>query len=161
MVTATGDFGRRNELLSDAEIIEETMGVLREMYGPDIPDPLDIVVPRWTIDPLYRGSYSNWPLGVLDQHHSNLGQPIGGGDSWLYFSGEATSVEAFGYVQGAWDQGIKAAESIAQCFNGSCPDATVYEALTTCAQAETVFTRRRVAGPRARGGSPRRHAILP
>lgn len=160
MVTATGDFGRRNELLSDGEIIEETLGVLREMYGADVPAPLDIVVPRWTVDPLFRGSYSNWPLGALDQHHSNLGQPLGGGESWLYFSGEATSAEAFGYVQGAWDQGLKAADAIAACLAGDCPDATVYEAVTTCEQTETTFTRRSV-GRRTRGGAPRRHAILP
>lgn len=160
MVTATGAFGRRNELLSDQEMIEETLSVLREMYGPDVPEPLDIVVPRWTLDPLFRGSYSNWPLGALDQHHWNLGQPLGGGASWLHFSGEATSADAFGYVQGAWDQGLMAAKAIAACFGRDCPDATVYEAVTTCAQAETTIARRGV-GRRTRGRSPRRHAVLP
>ncbi|BEJ14164.1 hypothetical protein CspHIS471_0313380 [Cutaneotrichosporon sp. HIS471] len=158
MVTATGDFGRRNEHLSDAEITEEVLGVLREMYD-DVPEPKDIVVPRWTIDPLFRGSYSNWPLGALDQHHANLGQPIGGGNSWLHFSGEATSAEAFGYVQGAWEQGILSAEAITACLRGTCPNATVYEAVMTCEQTETTNKRRGMRG-RGRGRSPRRHAVM-
>ncbi|CAK9780397.1 amine oxidase [Cutaneotrichosporon oleaginosum] len=162
MVTATGAFGRRNEQMSDEEIVEEALVVLREMYG-DVPAPLDALVPRWTLDPLFRGSYSNWPLGALDQHHSNLGQPLGGAQSWLHFSGEATSADSFGYVQGAWDQGIRTAEAIVACFAGDCPDATVYEAVTTCEQDETTMSRRSVrgAGGRKRGGAPRRHAILP
>lgn len=161
MVTTTGDFARRNEHLSDAEITDEVVAVLREMYD-DVPDPIDIVVPRWSIDPLYRGTYSNWPLGAFDQHHGNLGQSIGGGQSWLHFSGEATSVEAFGYVQGAWEQGVLAADAVAACLGGNCPNATVYEAVRTCEQQETTVMRRGLGNKRpTRGGSPRRHAVLP
>ncbi|WVR09269.1 hypothetical protein IAU60_006334 [Kwoniella sp. DSM 27419] len=142
---------RRNEELSDEEIQEEVMQVLKEMYGDDIPQPDDILVPRWTLDPLFRGSYSNWPLGALDQHHSNLRLPVG--DNRVHFTGEAMSEEAFGYIQGAWDEGLSTAGVIAACLNGTCPDATAYEALKTCAQDGTVLSRR---GRRIQSRSPRR-----
>jgi polyamine oxidase len=155
MVTATGSFARRNEELSDEEVQAETMGVLREIYGASIPEPVDILVPRWTLDPLYRGSYSNWPLGALDEHHANLGQPITqGGKAWLHFTGEAMSDEYFGYVQGGWDQGLKTATAVASCLKGQCPSAEVYTALTTCEQSLTTIDRR---AARRRGGTPKRH----
>lgn len=157
MVTATDTFARRNEHLSDAQLQAEIMPVLREMYGADVPEPLDMLVPRWTLDPLYRGSYSNWPLGAMDEHHANLGQPITHQGNWLHFSGEAMSDEMFGYVQGAWDEGLNSAAAVAQCLKGKCPDAEAFEALTTCAQVETDIKKRSIKA--RRGGTPRRHAI--
>lgn len=153
MVTAVDSFAKRNEQLSDDEIKGEAFAVLQEMYGGDIPEPLDILVPRWTQDPLFRGSYSNWPLGALDEHHANLGEPVGGSGSWIHFAGEATSSEMFGYVQGAWDQGIKTAGVISECLRGKCAPVDVYETLTTCAQTQVQLSKRR---NRRKGGSPRR-----
>lgn len=135
MVTAIDAFARRNEDEDDATIQAEAVDVLRKMYGADVPEPLDIVIPRWHSDPLFRGSYSNWPLGVLDEHHSNLGQPVVLGEARLHFAGEATSYEMFGYVNGAWDSGLRTAAAIAECVHGpKCPDAPVYETLKTCEQ---------------------------
>jgi polyamine oxidase len=144
MVTAVDDMARSNEKRTDAEIQAEAMQVLREMYGDDIPQPDDIIVPRWNSDPLYRGSYSNWPLGVLDQHHENLRQPVGNGR--VLFTGEAMSPEAFGYVQGAWLEGQSTGRGIGECIvNGDCPEVEIYEALTTCAQVSSAeaFKRKR------------------
>lgn len=142
MVTAIDDFARRNELLSDDEIKDEVFQVLQDMYGYNIPKPTDILVPRWTLDPLYRGSYSNWPIGALDQHHENLGQPVGHGKTWLHFTGEAMSEEMFGYVQGAWDEGLNTAGEVAECLAGKCPKDVVYEALKLCTQKSSTISKR-------------------
>ena len=156
MVTAVDQLARTFELLSDEEIQASAMKVLREMFGNDIPEPDDIVVPRWTLDPLYRGSYSNWPLGVLDQHHENLRQPVGNGR--VMFTGEAMSPDAFGYVQGAWTQGEETGGRIGKCLTGgACPDAEIYEALKTCNQAgseETGLRTRGVSRMAKRHGRP-------
>lgn len=156
MVTAVDQLARTFELLPDEEIQASAMKVLREMFGDDIPDPDDIVVPRWNSDPLYRGSYSNWPLGVLDQHHENLRQPVG--DGRIMFTGEAMSPDAFGYVQGAWTQGQETAQRIGQCLSGGdCPQAEVYETLKTCNQAatdETLLRSRGVSRMAKRHGRP-------
>jgi polyamine oxidase len=155
MVTAIDDFARRNEKLTDDEVKKEVYQILKEMYGNDIPKPTDILVPRWTLDPLYRGTYSNWPIGATDQHHDNLGAPVGSGNTWLHFSGEAMSAELFGYVQGAWDEGLNAATTVAACLGGKCPTVDVFEAVTTCAQTATEFTRRDV-GTKRKGMLARR-----
>lgn len=153
MVTVVDEFALRNEGLEDAVIQDEVMGVLRKMYGADVPEPLDIMVPRWHSDPLFRGTYSNWPLGVLDEHHANLGQPMCNGNARIHFAGEATRYEMFGYVNGAWDSGIQVANTIGLCLNrGDCPDAKIYDALKTCPQ-ESSLRRRHAVGARA----PRRH----
>lgn len=161
MVTAVDEFARDNERRTDEEVRDDVMGVLREMYG-NIPDPDDIIVPRWNSDPLYRGSYSNWPLGVLDQHHQNLGQPVGNGR--VMFTGEAMSEEAFGYVQGAWNEGKNTAVKIGECLvNSDCPEVEIFEALKICdqqASAENLRKRKQSMIPRRAGqpgGSVRRN----
>lgn len=64
MVTVTDEEARRVEQQPDSETLDEIMGVLRTMYGPDVPRAEAIFVPRWFSDRLFRGSFSNWPLGV-------------------------------------------------------------------------------------------------
>jgi hypothetical protein len=41
------------------------MEVLRKMF-PDryVPDATDILVPRWWSDKFFRGSITNWPIGM-------------------------------------------------------------------------------------------------
>lgn len=57
-----GDESERIETMSNAEIQAEVMGVLRKMYpNITVPEPDSITLPRWFSDPLYRGSWSNWP----------------------------------------------------------------------------------------------------
>jgi polyamine oxidase len=132
---------RRVGRMEDADVIDEAMIKLREIYGDDIPEPLDILVPRWDQDPLFMGSYSNWPLGQLDQHHWNLKQPVGNNKVW--FTGESNSREMFGYVQGAWEDGKETAVKVAGCLTGvNCPSSLVYEDIKTCTQASELELRK-------------------
>ena len=57
-----------------------------------IPEPTAFFFPRWSSDPLYRGSYSNWPPTFTPRHHANLRAPLGR----LWFAGEALSEKYFG-----------------------------------------------------------------
>ena len=69
------------------------MGVLRQMFpNTTIPEPLDFLFYRWHSDPLFRGSYSNWPASFNSEHHDNLRANV----ERLYFAGEATSQKYFG-----------------------------------------------------------------
>ncbi|KAI7853467.1 amine oxidase [Circinella umbellata] len=121
-VTVTQDYAYQVESMSDEEVKQEAMKVLRTMYGDDIPEATDILVPRWHTNPLFRGSYSNWPIGELDQHHTNLKAPVGR----LYFAGEALSKEAYGFLQGAWFTGEQTATHVMQCINSKCPKIKYY-----------------------------------
>ncbi|KAK0497798.1 amine oxidase [Armillaria luteobubalina] len=113
--TVTGDWSIRVEALSDKQVQDEAMEVLRKMYpNVTIPEPTDFFFPRWNSDPLYRGSYSNWPPSFFSQHHDNLRSNIGR----LYFAGEATSQKYFGFLQGAYDEGLKVATNMVESMRG-------------------------------------------
>lgn len=140
-VTAVDNEARRLELSKDEVVVAEAMEKLREMYGADIPEPLDVLIPRWSADPLFRGSYSNWPLGVLEEHHHNLRTSLASGA--LHFTGEAMAEEAFGYVQGAWNEGQATAKKVATCLKkGKCAPETAFESINTCPQDGTVLAKR-------------------
>ncbi len=49
--------------LTDAQIVADAMAALREMYGPDIPEPIGWQIPRWGTDPYAYGSYSSTRSG--------------------------------------------------------------------------------------------------
>lgn len=61
-----GDESERVETLTDSQIQVEVMTVLRAMY-PNIvvPEPTSMLLHRWHSDPLYRGSWVNWPAGCV------------------------------------------------------------------------------------------------
>ncbi|XP_021736258.1 polyamine oxidase 1-like isoform X2 [Chenopodium quinoa] len=62
VVTLTNDESKRVEAQSNQETLREAMEVLKDMFGPDIPDATDILVPRWWNNRFQRGSYSNYPI---------------------------------------------------------------------------------------------------
>ncbi len=86
----------------------EIMEVLRTIYGNNISEPTTLLFNNWLEDPLFRGTYSNWPLGVTDQTYKELNSPEGR----LYFSGEGTSARYYGYAHGALFSGIDAANLV-------------------------------------------------
>jgi polyamine oxidase len=80
--------------MSDELVKAEVLAVLHSMYpNTTIPEPDAFYFPRWLSDPLYRGSYSNWPSSFLRSHHTNLRATV---EQRLWFGGEATSFKYFG-----------------------------------------------------------------
>ncbi|TFK83625.1 amine oxidase [Polyporus arcularius HHB13444] len=115
-VTVTGDFSRRIESMSDTAVKEEILSVLENMFpNATIPDPLDFYFQRWFTDPLFRGSYSNWPANFLSEHQGNLRANV---DERLWFAGEATSKKWFGYLHGAYTEGEDIGLTLAECIKG-------------------------------------------
>ncbi|KAH7290275.1 hypothetical protein KP509_30G040000 [Ceratopteris richardii] len=88
------------------------MQVLRKLFGKDIPEPENILVPRWWRNRLYGGSYTNWPIGVSEADFDRMKAPVGP----LYFTGEHTSSKFNGYVHGAYLAGIATAETLLDCI---------------------------------------------
>ena len=78
----------------------EMFEVLKEMYGDKAIMPEDILIPDWHTNPLFFGSYSNWPIGsviissaififsnisgVSTEAYKNLAAPVG----HLYMAGK-------------------------------------------------------------------------
>ncbi|KZT05264.1 amine oxidase [Laetiporus sulphureus 93-53] len=118
-VTVTGEYSVRIEALSDDEVKAEVLQVLQTMYpNATIPEPTAFYFPRWHTNPLFRGSYSNWPPSFTSGHHTNLRATV---DERLWFAGEATSIKYFGFLHGAYYEGLNVATSMAQCIQaGGC-----------------------------------------
>ena len=64
---------------------------------------------RWSQDPFTQGSYSEPVVGFSSEDFNKLGQNLGR----LYFGGEATSAEWYGYMQGAYLTGEEKGKLIA------------------------------------------------
>ena len=99
------------EPLSDQEIQDQAMDVLRVMYGAGIPEPEEILFPRWSTDPLFYGSFANWPTGFEGWQLEALKAPVGR----VHFAGEALS-EMYGYLQGAYSSGQNTADDVISCM---------------------------------------------
>ncbi|KAI0070410.1 amine oxidase [Panus rudis PR-1116 ss-1] len=114
--TVTGSFSKRIESLPDSLVESEVLSVLQSMFPErSIPDPTDFYFHRWHSDPLFRGSYSNWPASFLPEHSSNLRANV---DERLWFAGEATSRKYFGFLHGAYTEGEAIGMAVADCING-------------------------------------------
>ena len=64
---------------------------------------------RWSQDPFTQGAYSKPIVGFTSKDFSKLGQNLGR----LYFAGEATSEDWYGYMQGAYLTGEEKGKLIA------------------------------------------------
>ncbi|MCL7046850.1 hypothetical protein MKW94_009831 [Papaver nudicaule] len=111
MVTVTDDEARRIEQQPDSKTKAEIMEVLRNMFGKNIPDATDILVPKWWSDRFYKGAFSNWPIGVNRYEFDQIRAPVGR----VYFTGEHTSEHYNGYVHGAYLAGIDSANILIKC----------------------------------------------
>ncbi|XP_074317897.1 polyamine oxidase 1-like [Silene latifolia] len=111
-VTVADQESIRIEQQPDEETKAEAMEVLRKIFGKDIPDATDIMIPRWNSDRFYKGTFSNWPAGYTLEKHDHLRAPIGG----LYFTGEHTHPQLFGYADGAYFAGADTAKDVIRCL---------------------------------------------
>lgn len=72
MVTLTDEELKRVENQNDDTTKAEAMQVLRNMFGNEIPDAEEILVPKWCKNRFQRGSYSNYPIFANKKHFQNL-----------------------------------------------------------------------------------------
>lgn len=103
------DTGVALEKLTDQEIVNSAMNVLKTMYGQDIPEPVRYQISRWHSDPYSCGSYSFMAVGATENAREVFAQPV---DGRLFFAGEATSATSPATVRGAYESGIRAAQEI-------------------------------------------------
>ena len=109
---------------------QQILITLRQMFGAEnVPEPLDFMYPRWSTTPWAYGSYSNWPPGLTLEGHQNLRASTGR----VWYAGEATSAEFYGYLHGAYFEGKAAGEKVAACLRAKhhqhCNNGNVYKLL--------------------------------
>jgi polyamine oxidase len=120
MATVVYHESQRLEQMSTKAVQKEVTRVLKRMFGPEATAPVEILVPVWKNNPLFGSSYSNWGLGMSEAHHRNLRKRLGR----LWFAGEAMSRKYFGFLHGAWMDGLEVGSSVAKCLKTSCEKET-------------------------------------
>ncbi|KAF3761586.1 amine oxidase [Cryphonectria parasitica EP155] len=124
--TVVDEESHRIEKQSDEQTKAEGLEVLRAMFpDADIPEPIAFMYPRWTTESWTHGSYSNWPIGMTLEKHQNLRANVGA----LWFAGEHTSAEYYGFLHGSWFEGREAGERIAALVKGNGTSMASYEVL--------------------------------
>ncbi|KAH8175140.1 flavin containing amine oxidoreductase domain-containing protein [Sarocladium implicatum] len=119
-VTVTGDESLRVERMEDSEAQAEVLEVLRSMFPDvDVPEPVAFQYPRWGSTPWSYGSFSCWPAGTTLEQHQNLRANV----DRLWFAGEHTSTSFFGYMQGAYLEGVDIGNRVAGLVKGRCLEA--------------------------------------
>ncbi|KAI4127256.1 MAG: hypothetical protein LQ338_003299 [Usnochroma carphineum] len=104
------------EAQDDERTKEQVLAVLRDMFGEEnVPEPIAFMYPRWSLEPWAYGSYSNWPPATTLEMHQNLRANV----DRLFFAGEATSAENFGFLHGAWFEGRAVGETVAGLVKGA------------------------------------------
>lgn len=88
VTTVSGDALVEYEKMSDIEIVERCMGVLRHMFpNQDVPPPIGHVVSRWGADPFAQMSYSFAAVGSGGDDYDVLAEDIEGR---VFFAGEVS-----------------------------------------------------------------------
>ena len=106
----SGDFSREIEDRTDEYIIRGAMNSLRSAYGPNIPEPDSYLITRWGKEPYILGSYSAPGHNQDDKElRTELASAI---DDKVFFAGEATSVNEYGFAHAALFTGLREAEKI-------------------------------------------------
>lgn len=104
-----GRSARERERLSDAVTIREARAALASSFGVEVPEPSGALITRWSHDQLAYGSYSYPATGSTPADREALASSIGGR---IHFAGEATHVDYFATVHGAYLSGLRAADEI-------------------------------------------------
>ena len=108
MALSAGDKQIKADSLSIDELATALHENVRAILGSDVPDPIDHSTTDWGNDPYALGSYSYSSLDTLGNEPEILQRPIAGR---ILLAGEALS-ERNGYVDGAWNDGQRAASVI-------------------------------------------------
>ncbi|KAL0956484.1 hypothetical protein HGRIS_002630 [Hohenbuehelia grisea] len=118
--TVTGDYSRWVTAISNEEIKDEVVAVLKTIFPEaNVTEPEELFFHRWDSDPWFRGASSVWFPAYTKVRQQNLRADIGGR---LWFAGEATSRDFNGLMQGAYFEGQDIAQEILKCLNvtGNC-----------------------------------------
>jgi monoamine oxidase len=109
MTFAYADYGRQTETMTDAEVIDEIMAHLRDVYGDSTPAPTHMLRTKWATNENAFGAYSFTAVGSELRHFEDLAEAV---DDKLFFAGEHTEVDYFSTAHGAYLSGIREADKI-------------------------------------------------
>lgn len=109
-----GDAAFSTESTPNDVLITEATKVLRTVFGPKVPNPVEAVVTRWGQDQFARGSYSYTGPNFQPDDYEVMANPIGN----LFFAGEHTCGTHPATVHGAYISGLRAASEVLETMIG-------------------------------------------
>ncbi len=105
-----GPYAHRLSSMTDAEVGDRMLAVLRRTFGDRVGDPVGLVRSRWHLDPFAGGCYPYPAVGSSGEDYEALGAPVG---DRLCFAGDGTIRAYPSTVHGAYLSGVREAERIA------------------------------------------------
>jgi monoamine oxidase len=96
------------EKMTDQEVIDEAMVVLRNEYGRKATRPIRMKRSKWHADPFAQGTLPYVKPGASTANYNILARPVGR----LRFAGDSTQREFNGMVLGAFLSGVREAEKL-------------------------------------------------
>lgn len=109
MTFAYADYARQTETMTDAQVIDDIMTHLKDIYGNNIPAPTNILRTKWQTNDNTFGSYSYTAMSTEMHHFDDLAQEL---NDKLFFAGEHTEIDYFSTAHGAYLSGIREADKI-------------------------------------------------
>ena len=109
-----GDAGYDTEQTCNDDLVAEATEILRSVYGPRVPHPVEAVVTRWASDKFARGSYSSAGPDMKADDYDTMARPVGN----LFFAGEHTCGTHPATVHGAYLSGLRAASEVLDAILG-------------------------------------------
>lgn len=106
---AFGDYATITESMTDNQVIDEIMLNLKNIYGNNIPAPVNLLRTKWAQNIYSFGSYSYPTNGSTSINFDILANEL---DNKVFFAGEHTEREFRGTVHGAYLSGIREANKI-------------------------------------------------
>lgn len=109
MTFAYANYARQTETMTDAQVIDEIMMHLKDIYGNKIPNPTNMLRTKWQSNENSLGAYSYTAVGTEMQHFDDLAEEI---NNKIFFAGEHTEIDYFSTAHGAYLSGIREADKI-------------------------------------------------
>lgn len=106
---SVGDYALTADRMTDAEMVEDALDVLRTVWEDDVTEPIDVLATHWATDPFTLGAYAFPRPGNRKSDFDDLGEPI---SDRLILAGEHTIFDYAGTTHGAFMTGLRAAEYI-------------------------------------------------
>jgi len=141
-----GDAGFDTEQTCNDDLVAEATAVLKSVFGPAVPDPVETVVTRWASDKFARGSYSSAGPDMRADDYDVMARPVGN----LFFAGEHTTGTHPATVHGAYLTGLRAASEVLDRMLGPIdvpvPLVLPRESAAAAASASSSLKRKAAAG---------------
>mmetsp|Transcript_18574 Transcript_18574/g.21373 ORF Transcript_18574/g.21373 Transcript_18574/m.21373 type:complete len:535 (-) Transcript_18574:256-1860(-) len=98
----------KKDMLYKEKLTELAMKPLRRMFL-GAPEPKATLAPNWNVDPFAFGVYSTNPVNGSPYMRKELAKPL---DKKVFISGEATSLDYYGSIHGAYLTGVRTAKHV-------------------------------------------------